>query len=62
MYHVPLAALITRFAGSRRANRYGPLEMLRLDEVERPTPKEYEVVAWGSRHSVTRSDSAWRAA
>ncbi len=25
-------------------DRYGPLEMVRLEEVERPTPKEDEVL------------------
>jgi NADPH:quinone reductase-like Zn-dependent oxidoreductase len=43
-------------------DRYGPPEVLRLAEVERPVPKEDEVLVRVRATTVTRSDAAWRAA
>jgi NADPH:quinone reductase-like Zn-dependent oxidoreductase len=43
-------------------DRYGPPEVLRLEDVERPVPKEDEVLVKVRATTVTRSDAAWRAA
>ena len=43
-------------------DRYGPPEVLRLEEVERPTPKTGEVLVRVHATSVTRSDCGSRAA
>jgi NADPH:quinone reductase-like Zn-dependent oxidoreductase len=43
-------------------DRYGPPDVLRLDDVERPVPKEDEVLVKVRATTVTRSDAAWRAA
>ena len=43
-------------------DRYGPPEVLRLEEVERPVPTEDEVLVRVRASTVTRSDAAWRAA
>jgi len=43
-------------------DRDGPLEMLRLEEVERPRPKEDGVLVRVHATPVTRSNCAWRAA
>jgi NADPH:quinone reductase-like Zn-dependent oxidoreductase len=43
-------------------DRYGPPEVLRLEDVERPVPKEDEVLVRVHASSVTRSDCGYRAA
>jgi NADPH:quinone reductase-like Zn-dependent oxidoreductase len=43
-------------------DRYGPPEVLRLAEVERPAPKEDEVLVKVKATSVTRTDCGFRAA
>lgn len=43
-------------------DRYGPPDVLRLEDVERPVPKEDEVLVRVRATTVTRSDVAWRAA
>ena len=43
-------------------DRYGPPEVLRLEDVPRPVPKEDEVLVRVRATTVTRSDAAWRAA
>jgi len=43
-------------------DRYGPPEVLRLDEVERPVPKEDEVLVQVHATTVTRSDTGLRSA
>jgi len=43
-------------------DRYGPPEVLRLEEVGRPVPKEHEVLVKVHATSVTRSDCGYRAA
>lgn len=43
-------------------DRYGPAEVLRIDEVRRPTPKSGEVLVRVHATTVTRSDSGHRAA
>jgi NADPH:quinone reductase-like Zn-dependent oxidoreductase len=42
-------------------DRYGPPDVLRLEDVERPLPKEDEVLVSVRATTVTRSDAAWRA-
>jgi NADPH:quinone reductase-like Zn-dependent oxidoreductase len=41
-------------------DRYGPPEVLRLEDVERPSPNEGEVLVRVRATTVTRSDCAWR--
>jgi NADPH:quinone reductase-like Zn-dependent oxidoreductase len=43
-------------------DRYGPPDVLRIEHVERPVPKEDEVFVNVRATTVTRSDAAWRAA
>ena len=43
-------------------DRYGPPEVLRVEEVERPLPKEDEVLLRVHATTVTRTDCGWRAA
>jgi len=43
-------------------DRYGPAEVLRIEEVERPVPKENEVLVKVLATTVTRSDCGFRAA
>jgi NADPH:quinone reductase-like Zn-dependent oxidoreductase len=44
------------------AHRYGPPEILRIEEVPRPVPKENEVLVRVHATTVTRSDCGFRAA
>jgi NADPH:quinone reductase-like Zn-dependent oxidoreductase len=43
-------------------DRYGPPDVLRIEEVPRPVPEEEEVLVRVRATTVTRSDAAWRAA
>ena len=43
-------------------DRYGPPEVLRVDEVAPPVPQENEVLVRVHASTVTRSDSGYRAA
>ena len=43
-------------------DRYGPPEVLRIEDVPRPVPKENEVLVKVHATSVTRSDCGFRAA
>jgi NADPH:quinone reductase-like Zn-dependent oxidoreductase len=43
-------------------NRYGPPDVLRVEEVARPVPKDDEVLVKVHATSVTRTDCGWRAA
>ena len=43
-------------------DRYGPPEVLRLEDVEPPVPQDDEVLVRVRATSVTRSDCGWRAA
>jgi NADPH:quinone reductase-like Zn-dependent oxidoreductase len=43
-------------------DRYGPPEVLRIEEVPRPEPRERSVIVRIHATSVTRSDAAWRSA
>jgi NADPH:quinone reductase-like Zn-dependent oxidoreductase len=41
-------------------DRYGPPDVLRIEDVERPVPKEDEVLVRVRATTVTRSDCGWR--
>src|SRR5947208_10061805 len=41
-------------------DQYGPPDVLRLEEVERPTPEDDEVLIRVRATTVTRSDCGWR--
>ena len=41
-------------------DRYGPPDVLHLEDVERPIPKEHEVLVKVHATTVTRSDCGWR--
>jgi NADPH:quinone reductase-like Zn-dependent oxidoreductase len=41
-------------------DRYGPPEVLRLEDVERPVPRQDEVLVRIHATTVTRSDTGWR--
>jgi NADPH:quinone reductase-like Zn-dependent oxidoreductase len=43
-------------------DRYGPAEVLRVDEVEAPSPADDQLLVRVHASAVTRSDVAWRAA
>ena len=43
-------------------DRYGPPDVLRLEEVDRPVPKHGEVLVRVRATTVTRSDCGWRSA
>ena len=43
-------------------DRYGPPEVLRIEEVERPVPADDELLVRVHATSVTRTDCGWRAA
>jgi NADPH:quinone reductase-like Zn-dependent oxidoreductase len=43
-------------------NRYGPPDVLRVEEVARPVPKDDEVLVKVHATSVTRTDCGWRTA
>ena len=43
-------------------DRYGPPEVLRLEDVERPVPEANEVLVAVHASTVTRSDCGWRSA
>ena len=43
-------------------DRYGPPEVLRVEEVERPVPADGEVLVRVHASTVTRSDCGWRSA
>jgi NADPH:quinone reductase-like Zn-dependent oxidoreductase len=43
-------------------DRYGPNDVLRLEDIERPVPKEDEVLVKVHATTVTRSDCGWRSA
>src|SRR5207248_7998610 len=43
-------------------DRYGPPDVLRLEEVERPVPKEDEVLIRIHATTVNRTDCGWRSA
>jgi NADPH:quinone reductase-like Zn-dependent oxidoreductase len=43
-------------------DRYGPPDVLRVEDVERPVPKEDEVLVKIHATTVTRSDCGWRSA
>jgi NADPH:quinone reductase-like Zn-dependent oxidoreductase len=43
-------------------DRYGPPEVLRLEEVERPAPKEDEVLVKVHATTINRTDCGWRSA
>jgi NADPH:quinone reductase-like Zn-dependent oxidoreductase len=43
-------------------DRYGPPDVLRLEDVERPVPKEDEVLVRIHATTVTRTDCGWRGA
>ncbi|MDP8910767.1 MAG: alcohol dehydrogenase catalytic domain-containing protein, partial [Actinomycetota bacterium] len=41
-------------------DRYGPPEVLRIEDIERPVAREGDVVVRVRATTVTRSDAAWR--